>query len=79
MAERSLRGTAPDWTVDGIVGPTLRIVNDSTESRKIRAEAQRIGDISASKPGRYVAADEIAKVVLMNPNIVAMSEPSVIW
>jgi UDP:flavonoid glycosyltransferase YjiC (YdhE family) len=58
------RGTAPDWTVDGIAGPILQVVGDNARSRSIRAEAKRIGHISKSKPGRYVAAEEIAKVVL---------------
>ncbi|KAE9367046.1 glycosyltransferase family 1 protein [Stipitochalara longipes BDJ] len=57
------RGTAPNWTVNGLVDSFLKILDDSDVSAKIRQEAARIGHIARENPGRYVAAREIYKLI----------------
>ena len=55
------RETAPEWTVKGLAGPFLKILDNSEESTRMRKEAARIGQIARKEPGRYVAAKEIFK------------------
>lgn len=56
------RGTAPEWTVNGLADPFLKILDSSEASAKMRKEARRIGQIARRDPGRYVAAREIFKL-----------------
>jgi len=61
------RGTAPNWTVDGLAGPFLKILDHSDAGAKIRKEAARIGHIARKDPGRYVAARRVYEVIASEP------------
>ncbi|KAI0410029.1 hypothetical protein F4802DRAFT_543079 [Xylaria palmicola] len=56
------RATAPDWTVEGLRDSFLRVLGDSEEGRRMREKAGELGEIARKKPGRYVAAKEIARL-----------------
>ncbi|KAH8658089.1 UDP-glucoronosyl and UDP-glucosyl transferase family protein [Xylariales sp. PMI_506] len=57
------RGTAPNWTIAGIVEPILQVLDQGEVGEKTRLEAKRIGDIVRPKPGRHIAAREVAKLM----------------
>lgn len=54
------RGTAPQWTVEGLRDSFLRAVDGGEESLRMRKKAKELGDIAQREPGRYVAAKVIA-------------------
>ena len=56
------RGTAPQWTVEGLRDPFLRVLDGGKESLRIRQKARELGDIAQKEPGRYVAARVIARL-----------------
>ncbi|KAK4032974.1 glycosyltransferase family 1 protein [Parachaetomium inaequale] len=57
------RGTAPEWTVAGIAEPILRVVKQGEESRRWRKKAEEIGRLAQERPGRYVAAAELVRLL----------------
>ena len=61
------RGTAPNWTVDGLAGPFLKILDEGDAAAKIRKEAARIGHIARKDPGRYISARKIYEVIASGP------------
>lgn len=58
------RRTAPTWTVDGLVDAFSKVVIKTPESLKMRVTAHRIGMHSKKIPGREVAAEMIAKMII---------------
>ena len=59
----AIRGTAPEWSVNVLADPFLKILDSSEASAGVKKEAGRIGQIARRDPGRYVAAREIFKLV----------------
>lgn len=57
------RGTAPEWTVAGIAEPILRVVQQGEESTKWRQKAKEVGRLAQERPGRYIAAAELVKLL----------------
>ena len=57
------RGTAPEWTIDGIAKPILRVVRQGEESRRWRKKAEEVERLAKERPGRYVAAAELVKLL----------------
>ena len=56
------RGTASQWTVEGLRDSFLRAVDGGEESLRMRKKAKELGDIAQREPGRYVAARVIAQL-----------------
>ncbi|KAK8050853.1 hypothetical protein PG993_002238 [Apiospora rasikravindrae] len=54
------RGTAPNWTVEGLTNAFLAVVDDEKAS-SMRAKSQKLSQKAKERPGRMVAAAEIAK------------------
>lgn len=53
------RGTAPGWTVDGLVRGLQRVLDDD-EARAMREKAADLGAKTKKRPGRTIAAGVIA-------------------
>lgn len=53
------RGTAPDWTVDGLVRALERVL-DYDQARAMRSKASGLSAKTKKRPGRTVAASVIA-------------------
>ncbi|ETS81666.1 hypothetical protein PFICI_06668 [Pestalotiopsis fici W106-1] len=58
------RRTAPAWTVEDLVDAFGKVVMETEASLKMRETAHRIGVISRKRPGREVAAELIAEMVV---------------
>ena len=56
------RETSPEWNADCLREGLMKVVDGGRESKAMRAEVKRLGEIAQSDPGRYVAAREIAKL-----------------
>ncbi|OBR09486.1 UDP-glucoronosyl and UDP-glucosyl transferase [Colletotrichum higginsianum IMI 349063] len=56
------RGTAPEWTVDGLLEPLLKVVGDGEDGLEIRAKAATVGRKAREDPGRYAAAGRVASL-----------------
>ncbi|KAH9892372.1 hypothetical protein F4778DRAFT_318361 [Xylariomycetidae sp. FL2044] len=55
------RATSPEWTADCLHESMMRVVQ-SPESDQFREKAKELSLIAQAKPGRYLAAQEIAKL-----------------
>jgi UDP:flavonoid glycosyltransferase YjiC (YdhE family) len=55
------RGTAPEWTVDGLSKSFLRAVNGGEDCLRMREKAKKLGDIARKEPGRMVATRELVR------------------
>lgn len=53
------RGTAPGWTVDGLVRGLERVLDDD-QAREMRSKAAGLSAKTKQRPGRTVAASVIA-------------------
>jgi hypothetical protein len=56
------RGTAPEWTVDGLRESFLRVVDGREDGLRMREKAKELGEMARKEPGRYVAAREIVRL-----------------
>lgn len=56
------RGTAPEWTVDGLLEPLLKVVGGGEDGLEIRVKAATVGRKAREDPGRYAAADRVASL-----------------
>ncbi|KAK8079384.1 hypothetical protein PG997_007202 [Apiospora hydei] len=54
------RGTAPNWTVEGLTNAFLTVVDDE-KAAGMREKSQKLSQKAKERPGRVVAAAEIAK------------------
>lgn len=56
------RGTAPDWTVDGLRESFLKVVDGGEDSLRMRVKAKELGAVAQKEPGRLIAAKEVARL-----------------
>ncbi|KAJ3578718.1 hypothetical protein NPX13_g1845 [Xylaria arbuscula] len=56
------RGTAPDWTLDGLRDSFLKVVDGGEDSIRMREKAKELGKLAQEEPGRLIAAKEVARL-----------------
>lgn len=54
------RGTAPDWTVGGLTNAFMAVMDDQ-KAAGMRKKVRKLGQKAKARPGRVVAAAEIAR------------------